>query len=195
LLKHRVAFGTQTPPQFPPTRSIVPTHASLQVMAGPHCPLMLHIATCVSLVHSVVLGLHVPEQTPPMHAWFVQFIGVPHIADTQACTAEVPEHCTAPVVHEPEHAPIRHVELEQSTAAPHVPFGPQVSTPLSEHLVKVGVQTPVHAPLTHAWLVHVATGESETRSGPHCTTAVLLLHTLSPGLAPVQRGSIVAHVP
>jgi hypothetical protein len=41
----------------------------------------------------------------------------------------------------------------------------------------------------HVWLVQEATGEVDTRSGPHCTTVVVLLHTSSPGLALAQFGS------
>jgi hypothetical protein len=44
------------------------------------------------------------------------------------------------------------------------------------HCVAPGVQTPAQAPLTHAWFVQVATGESDTRSGPHCTAVMALLH-------------------
>jgi hypothetical protein len=46
----------------------------------------------VSLVQRVVPGPHTPEQTVPTHAWFVQVIAVPHMPDTQVCTAELPEH-------------------------------------------------------------------------------------------------------
>jgi len=64
----------------------------VHVAPDPHCPLVLHVATCVLLVHSVMAGLHVPAQTPPTHAWFWQVVGVPHIPDTQVWTAELPEH-------------------------------------------------------------------------------------------------------
>jgi hypothetical protein len=57
-------------------------------------------------------------------------------------------------------------------------------------LVVPGVQTPVHAPLTQAWSVQVATGEWDTRSGPHSTAVVALLHTFWPGAALAHTGSI-----
>jgi len=55
-----------------------------------------------------------------------------------------------------------------------------VSVPQLPHatgFVWVGAHTPVHIPETHVWPVQVATGVSLTRSAPHCTTVVPLLHT------------------
>jgi hypothetical protein len=43
--------------------------------------------------------------------------------------------------------------------------------------------------------VQVATGESDRRSGPHCTAVVALLHTSWPGVALAQFGSMGWHVP
>jgi hypothetical protein len=73
----------------------------------------------------------------------------------------------------------------------HWPFELHVSTCVSlVHCVAPGVQTPVHAPPTQAWFVQVATGESDRRSGPHCTAVVALLHTSWPGVALAQTASI-----
>ena len=49
--------------------------------------------------------------------------------------------------------------------------------PQATGFIPPGAHTPVHTPETHVWPVQVATGESLTRSGPHCTTVVALLHT------------------
>ena len=197
-LVHSVVPGTQTPPQLPGTVFSVPTHAYAHVVGVvPHCPVVSHVTCWVSLVHSIVLGLHLPEHAPATHAWLTHGNGVPHIPATQDCTAEVPEHCLAPAEQEPEHTPIEHVVLEQSTATPHVPSDPHVCTalPVLEHWVVPGVHVPVQAPFTQPWPMHVVTGESDTRSGPHWTTVVVSLHTLPPGVALVHKGSIAAHVP
>jgi hypothetical protein len=93
------------------------------------------------------------------------------------------------------HDPIMQVEAEQATAAPYAPLVVQVRTPLSMHVVVPGAHVPVHMPLTHAWPEHVSTGESETRSAPHWTTVVALLHTWSPGAAVVHAGSVVTQMP
>jgi len=55
----------------------------------------------------------------------------------------------------------------------------------------------VHEPALQfgeGWL-HVSTGVSVTRSGPHCVTVVALAHTSCPGVADVQSESIGWHVP
>ena len=103
-------------------------------------------------------------------------------------------------MHVPVHAPAEQVELVQAIGALHVPVEVHVSTPPTppspvEHCVARGVHEPAHAPAMHAWPVHVATGELETRSGPQLTTVALLPQTVAPGVCPVHRGSMDAHVP
>ena len=92
------------------------------------------------------------------------------------------------------HAPPLQVS-EHVVVACHWPSIPHVWTPVPEHCVVFGVHTPVHAPPTQAWFEHVATGVSDTRSGPHCTAVVGPEHTVSPGRAFMHVGSMAAHVP
>jgi hypothetical protein len=100
----------------------------------------------------------------------------------------------APGTHTPPQLVPAHASAHVVVA--HWPFEPHVCTCVSlMHCVAPGVQTPVQAPLTHAWFVQVATGESDRRSGPHCTAVVALLHTSWPGLALAHTGSIGWHVP
>jgi hypothetical protein len=77
-----------------------------------------------------------------------------------------------PVIQEAE----QHVALH-AVPLTHCPFAPQVCGELPLHWVWVGPHTPMQAPPTHVWFVQVATGESDTRSGPHCTAVVALLQT------------------
>ena len=49
--------------------------------------------------------------------------------------------------------------------------------PHATGFVWVGAHMPMHTAETHVWLAQVATGRSLTRSAPHCTTVVPLLHT------------------
>jgi hypothetical protein len=43
-------------------------HAYGHVVGAPHCPLAVHVSTCVSLVHCVAPGVHVPlpPSSPPL---------------------------------------------------------------------------------------------------------------------------------
>jgi hypothetical protein len=186
--------GAQVPAQLP-----VPgpdTHVALsQATSALHTPLGLHVSTpLLDAEHRVVPGVHCPVHAPATHAVSLQGVGVPHIPDTHACVAELPEHCTPPAGQGPVHTPAVQVEPVQSTAAPHWPSDPQSWTPLPEQRVAPGAHTPAQAPATHAWLLQVWSGESETRSAPHRTAVTLLPHTALFGLALAQSGSIAAHV-
>jgi hypothetical protein len=70
----------QFPPQLLPTP--VPTQASGHVVGLPQSPVvLLHVSTCVELVHCVVPGTHEPPQllpTPVPTQAFGQVVGVPH---------------------------------------------------------------------------------------------------------------------
>jgi hypothetical protein len=87
--------------------------ALLQATSALHTPLGLHVST------PLLDGVHWPAHAPTTHALSLQGVGVPHIPDTHACVAELPEHCTLPAEQGPVHTPAAQVEPVQSTAAPH----------------------------------------------------------------------------
>jgi hypothetical protein len=103
------------------------THVELlQVTSAVQTPLVLHLSTpFVDAEHRVVPGLHCPAHAPATHALSLQGVGVPHMPDTHACVAELPEHCMPPAAQLPVHTPAVQVEAAQSTAAPHAPSDPQ----------------------------------------------------------------------
>jgi hypothetical protein len=105
----------------------------------------------------------------------------------------------APSYSKPHAFPLQHPAVPAGlfghVVATHCPLALHVCSVAPEHVVAPGVHTPVHAPPTHACWVHVETGESDTRSGPHRTAVVGLLHTAWPGLALEQGGSTAWQVP
>lgn len=102
LNTHCVALGTHTPPQSPPTWPIVPTHAFAQVVAAPHCPFALHVSTCVSLVHRVVLGVQAASHWGAVIEPSTQVPAVLHVSGV------APSHPVVSGVHSPVHAPAVH---------------------------------------------------------------------------------------
>ncbi len=100
--------------------------ALLQATSAVHTPLELHLSTPLpDAAHRVVPGVHCPAQAPATHALSLHRVGVPHMPDTHACVAELPEHCTPPAEHGPVHTPAVQVDPPQSVAAPHWPSEPQ----------------------------------------------------------------------
>jgi hypothetical protein len=175
LLTHRVAFGVQTPVQFPPT------HAWLvQGVVFCQLPPPSQVCGCCPL-HCLAPGVHavqLPAVQTSGHA--DPFCQAP--LESQVCGTS-PLHCLVPGVQTPVQAPLTHAWLVHVTGALHVPLELQVWTPLPEHCVVPGTQTPVQEPLTHADATHAVVE-------PHWP---LELHVCV--LFPEQRVAPGAHTP
>jgi hypothetical protein len=114
-----------------PTVPTVPTHASVHVVAAPHCPVASQVCTCVSLVHFVVPGTHTPPQVPPAvptHA-YAHAVGGPHWpVMSHVSTLVLPieasavTHCVLPGLQTPAQDPLTHAWLVQGDGVPHIPF-------------------------------------------------------------------------
>jgi hypothetical protein len=98
-----------------PSAQLVPKQTSEHVVGAPHWPLVVHVSSCVLLVHWVWPGAHTPVHAPPTHVWLLQAAAVPHVpVDVHVSTPLLLEsHCVVPHAQTPVPVPTGGVPTTQ----------------------------------------------------------------------------------
>jgi hypothetical protein len=105
-------------PLHPSAPGLHATHASFRHAGArpvhgtgvPQAPPVVQVAMPLP-EHSVWLGEHTPEHTPPTHVWLAHATSLPHapLALHVSTALAVGEHCVSFGPHTPEHVPPVHV--------------------------------------------------------------------------------------
>jgi hypothetical protein len=155
--------GAHTPLQTPATHALL-----LQVAADCQVPVLSQACgTCP--LHCFAIGVHVPEQAPPLHK-MVHVVPGTHAPSSLHVSGARPLQRLVLGMQLPWQAPPTHAWFAQMMPVLHCPLSLQVSAPPSVQRPAPGAQIPLQAPSTQAFCAQASTRLTSLESELHFMT-------------------------